>query len=147
MGQAPMIRKATPAAKLITVKNAINSMKPVRLSERCGVSKAENRTGSGASGSKSLPVVMTYQYTPFMGKIIHAQRAKKAQVRLPPKKSAKAKSKVKSKAKSTPVNPTKRSGRKSKPSKTTASKAWTPGQVREVFERFQRANPEPRGEL
>src|SRR5215469_4215562 len=84
-----MIRKATPAAKLITVKNAITSMKPVRLSERCGVSRAENSTGSGASGSKPLPVVMTYQYIPFMAKIIRAQRAKKALVRSLPKKGSK----------------------------------------------------------
>jgi hypothetical protein len=41
---------------------------------------------------------MTYQYIPFMAKIIRAQRAKKALVRSVPKKSAKAKSKVKAKA-------------------------------------------------
>jgi endonuclease III len=78
---------------------------------------------------------MTYQYIQFMGKIIRAQRAKKASVR-PPKKAAKAK-------------PAK-SVSNAKPSKTPkpkATKPWTPGEVREVFGRFQRANPEPRGEL
>src|ERR1700761_9577019 len=92
-GQAPMIRKATPAAKLIAVRNAITSMKPVRLSERCGVNSAENSTGSGASGSKPLPAVMTYQYIPSMAKIIRAQRAKKAQVRSVPKNGSKEGSK------------------------------------------------------
>jgi endonuclease III len=100
---------------------------------------------------------MTYQYIPFMAKIIRAQRAKKALVRSVPKKSAKAKSKVKAKAQTRPAPPAKKSSKKSKPSKTMVSKSniskpnvskpWTPAEVREVFERFQKANPEPRGEL
>jgi endonuclease-3 len=105
---------------------------------------------------------MTYQYIPFMAKIIRAQCAKKALVRSVPKKSAKAKSKVKSKAQTKLPRPAKRSSKKSKPSKTmvskpnvskpnvskpNVSKPWTPAEVREVFERFQKANPEPRGEL
>jgi endonuclease-3 len=110
---------------------------------------------------------MTYQYIPFMAKIIRAQRAKKALVRSVPKKSARAKSKVKSKAQTKPARPAKKSSKKSKPSKTmvskpnvskpnvskpnvskpNVSKPWTPAEVREVFERFQKANPEPRGEL
>src|SRR6201996_2109629 len=111
-GQAPIIQKATPAAKLITVRNAITSMKPVRLSERCGVSNASNNTGSGAAGSKSLPAVMTYQYIAFMAKIIRAQRAKKASlkktsvkkpaVRSLPKKTAKAKAKPAQRSKQSP---------------------------------------------
>ena len=143
-----MIKKATPAAKLTTVKNAINSIKPVRLSERCGVSRAENKTGSGASGSKPLPVVMTYQYTPFMAKIIRAQRAKQTEIRsrarkIVPKKAAKAKAKSATKS----ARPAGKSSKKSKSSKAMVSKPWTPAEVREVFERFQKANPEPRGEL
>jgi endonuclease-3 len=96
---------------------------------------------------------MTYQYIPFMAKIIRAQRAKKALVRSVPKKSAKAQSKAQAK----PARPAKKSSKKSKPSKTmvskpnvsksNVSKPWTPAEVREVFERFQKANPEPRGEL
>ena len=92
-----------------------------------------------------------------MAKIIRAQRAKKALVRSVPKKSAKAKSKVKSKAQTKLPRPAKKSSEKSKPSKTmvskpnvskpNVSKPWTPAEVREVFERFQKANPEPRGEL
>jgi endonuclease III len=79
---------------------------------------------------------MTYQYIPFMAKIIRVQRAKKALVRSLPKKSAKAKAKTAAKA----AHPAK------KP-KTQKVKPWTPEEVREVFERFQKANPEPRGEL
>jgi endonuclease III len=82
---------------------------------------------------------MTYQYIPFMAKIIRAQRAKTARLRSLPKKTAKAK--VKPAAKSV------RSAKKPKPSKAKVSKPWTPAEVREVFERFQKANPEPRGEL
>jgi len=93
-----------------------------------------------------------------MAKIIRAQRAKKALVRSVPKRS----SKVKSKAQTKLPRPAKKSSEKSKPSKTmvskpnvskpnvskpNVSKPWTPAEVREVFERFQKANPEPRGEL
>src|ERR1700761_6722400 len=92
-GHAPIIRNATPAAKLTRLRNDISTTKPVRLSERCGVSSAENSTGSGASGSKPLPAVMTYQYIPSMAKIIRAQRAKKAQVRSVPKNGSKEGSK------------------------------------------------------
>jgi endonuclease-3 len=78
---------------------------------------------------------MTYQYIPFMAKIIRAQRTKTASVRSLPRKAAKGK------AKAAP------GARKSKPPKPKAPKPWTPQEVREVFERFKKANPEPRGEL
>jgi endonuclease III len=86
---------------------------------------------------------MTYQYIPFMAKIIRAQRAKKASVRSLPKKPAKAKpvTPVK-KAKTTPLK-----AALLKAGKPKATKPWTPQEVRECFERFQKANPEPRGEL
>jgi len=69
-----------------------------------------------------------------MAKIIRAQRAKKAPVRSLPKKAAKV-------ARAT------RPARKSKVPTPKAPKPWTPQEVREVFERFRKANPEPRGEL
>jgi endonuclease-3 len=91
---------------------------------------------------------MTYQYIPFMAKIIRVQRAKTASVRSLPKKAAKAKARVKVKS-VRPAKPTKAA--KPKASKPKASKQktkpWTPEEVREVFERFRKANPEPRGEL
>jgi endonuclease-3 len=80
---------------------------------------------------------MTYQYIVFMAKIIRAQRAKKASVRSPPKKAAKAKPAGKKASKAA----------KPKATKPKPTRPWTPAEVREVFERFQKANPEPRGEL
>jgi endonuclease-3 len=90
---------------------------------------------------------MTYQYIPFMAKIIRAQRAKTASVRTLPKKAAKKKAKVKAKSKSAKAKLSKAKAAKSKTTISKATKPWTPEEVREVFERFQKANPEPRGEL
>src|SRR5436309_10927404 len=45
-----MIRKAMPAAKLTTLRNAIRTRNPARLSERCGVSIAENNVGGSSYG-------------------------------------------------------------------------------------------------
>jgi endonuclease III len=77
---------------------------------------------------------MTCQYIRFMVKIIRAQRAKAAHVQSQPKKSAK-------KAKTGKA--TARPAKKSLP----APKPLTPAEIREVFERFRNANPEPKGEL
>jgi endonuclease-3 len=98
---------------------------------------------------------MTYQYIPFMAKIIRAQSAKKALVRSLPKKTAKAKVQSKtppkrakpSKAKVSNPQVSKPKTLKPKTLKPKVSKPWTSAEVREVFERFQKANPEPRGEL
>src|SRR5882757_10170025 len=90
-----------PVAKLTTLRNVISTRKPVRFSERCGVSRAENSLGGSSAGSKSLLAVIAYQYTRIMAKSIRSQRAKKPAVRSaarqpakkpakpPPKKSAK----------------------------------------------------------
>src|SRR5215470_4318825 len=85
-----------------------------------------------------------------MAKIIRAQRARKAAVRSLPKKSA-----VRAKAKPARGATRKASGSKSPKSKAPKLRApnpwipkpWTPEEVREAFTRFQKANPEPRGEL
>jgi endonuclease-3 len=91
---------------------------------------------------------MTYQYIPFMAKIIRAQRAKKTQVRSLPKKTAKAKAKLKPKPKAKlKAKPQAKSARPARKSRAPQPKPWTPEEVREVFERFRKANPEPRGEL
>src|SRR5689334_5854388 len=134
-----MIRKAMPVAKLITLKNVITSTKPVRLSERCGASCAENSTGSASLISRPLPAVIGCQYIPFMAKIIRTQRAKSASVRSRPKKKPAKKPKSARVARKLPAKP--------KALKTKASKPWTQAEVRECFERFRKANPEPRGEL
>ena len=89
-----------------------------------------------------------------MAKSIRPQPVKPG-VQSTPTKSAKAK--VKSRVKSKPKSSSKRPATKpksSKPgfrkpvsSKPRSSKPWTPAEVREAFERFQKANPEPKGEL
>ena len=58
-----------------------------------------------------------------------------------------AKAKVKSKPKSKPKSASKRPATKRQILKTQISKPWTPAEVREAFERFRKANPEPKGEL
>jgi endonuclease-3 len=99
-----------------------------------------------------LPAVIAYQYIDFMAKIIRAQRVKRADVRSVPKKSAKkapAKAQTK-KAKAKMAKPAKTGPAKTgpaRPAKAPKLKPWTPEEVREAFTRFQKANPEPKGEL
>jgi endonuclease III len=77
-----------------------------------------------------------------MAKIIRAQRAKRAGVRSVPKKSASnAKATKAKKAKSGPARAVQ------KAPKPKPQRPWTPEEVREAFSRFQKANPEPKGEL
>jgi len=79
-----------------------------------------------------------------MAKIIRAQRAKRAGVRSVPKKSA-------SNAKATKAKKAKKAkpglARAMKAPKLKPPRSWTPEEVREAFSRFQKANPEPKGEL
>jgi endonuclease-3 len=80
-----------------------------------------------------------------MAKIIRSQRASRTRVQTARKKMAKAKTKSSPKRL---VKQTKSS--KSRPSKRKSSRpsrSWTPAEVREAFERFRKANPEPKGEL
>jgi endonuclease III len=97
---------------------------------------------------------MTYQYIPFMAKIIRAQRAKKTSVRSHPRKAAKkavkaepARATAKSKPQKRKAAEAGRNSPKAAGSKPDMTRPWTPAEVREVFERFRQANPEPRGEL
>jgi endonuclease III len=85
---------------------------------------------------------MTCQYIRFMAKIIRAQRAKATRVQSVPKKSAK-------KAKAVKVKTGKLGTGPKRATKTSlrAPKPWTPAEIREAFERFRKANPEPKGEL
>jgi endonuclease III len=79
---------------------------------------------------------MTCQYIRIMAKIIRAQRAKTSRVRSVPQKQAKKA------ASSKTVRVTKKATKKA-----AKLKPWTEAEVREAFTRFQRANPEPKGEL
>jgi endonuclease-3 len=126
------MQNATPATKLTTPMNVISTTKPVRLSERCGVTRAENSVGWPSAGSKSLPAVIAYQYIPIMAKITRSNSAKKSGVPSVPKKVAKQ---------------TARAAPKRLARKSAKPKPWTPAEVHEAFSRFRKANPEPKGEL
>jgi len=91
-----------------------------------------------------------------MAKIIRSRRARKSRAQSAPRKTAnKAKTKVRTKSKADlfperPAGKLKASKPKSswpKSLKPKSSKPWTPAEVREAFERFRQANPEPKGEL
>ena len=109
----------------------------MRLSERCGVSRAEKSFGWSTSRSKSLLAVIADQYTRIMAKIIRAKAAKKSSVP------------------SVPSKPAKKPPRRSRPKqrhqpaakKSPKPKPWTSAEVHEAFSRFRKANPEPKGEL
>ncbi|NEV02556.1 endonuclease III [Bradyrhizobium sp. UFLA 03-164] len=91
---------------------------------------------------------MTYQYIPFMAKIIRPQRASASSVQPAPKKKAAkaAKSLPKRAAEKAAKKPAKQAAKKI--AKTIAKpKPWTAAEVYDVFDRFRKANPEPRGEL
>jgi endonuclease III len=99
---------------------------------------------------------MTCQYIPFMAKIIRAQRAKTARVQSGPKKPAKKAGAGKAKIGKAagPARAAKKSLKAPKPKSLNPKslnpksiKPWTPAEIREAFERFSKANPEPRGEL
>ena len=81
-----------------------------------------------------------------MAKIIRTQRAKSTTVRLPAKKAAKAGAKAKAKPKPK-AKPKAKPKRPAKTTKAPKARLWMPAEVREAFERFRMANPEPRGEL
>jgi endonuclease-3 len=86
---------------------------------------------------------MIDQYIRSMGKIIRAKRAEKSGTR---------KSRAKSRVPTLPKKAAKRAGKQLKArsiraAKAQAPKPWTEAEVRECFERFRKANPDPRGEL
>jgi len=81
-----------------------------------------------------------------MGKIIRAKRAKKSGAKKSPGKPRVPASPKKA-AKRTGKQLNARSGRAAKAWALKFSKPWTEAEVRECFERFRNANPDPRGEL
>lgn len=79
-----------------------------------------------------------------MAKIIRKAAARKPA--LPKKKATPAAAKPKAPAQ-TLIKATKPKPAKSKPAKSKPAKPWTPAEIHEVFSRFRKANPEPKGEL
>ncbi|HLZ04532.1 MAG TPA: endonuclease III [Bradyrhizobium sp.] len=85
-----------------------------------------------------------------MAKIIRLQRTKQASVRSLPKQAAKAKSAHAAPRKAQKAKKPKATKARTIKARTTRAKTakpWTPVEVREAFERFRKANPDPRGEL
>ncbi|WP_407177731.1 endonuclease III [Bradyrhizobium sp. STM 3562] len=85
-----------------------------------------------------------------MAKITRAQRAKPTRVQSLPKESAKkAKAKKVKKARPGHTRVAKKAlkAKSSEAKSLKASRPWTPAEIREAFERFRKANPEPKGEL
>ncbi len=82
-----------------------------------------------------------------MAKITRAQRTKAARVQSLPKNTA---NKAKAKSARTTKKVRKAKLLKAKSPKTRplkTSRPWTSAEIREAFERFRKANPEPKGEL
>ena len=111
----------------------------MRLSERCGVTRAENSVGWSSAGSKSLPAVIAYQYIPIMAKIIRSSGGQKIQ------RSVRAEETGKEGRQG--VRPNLRRRNAAEARSPQKPKPWTPAEVYEAFSRFRKANPEPKGEL
>ncbi len=80
-----------------------------------------------------------------MAKITRAQRAKASRVQSLPKKPANKASPARA-AKQAPKTKSPET-KTSKAKSLKPSKPWTAAEIREAFERFRKANPEPKGEL
>jgi endonuclease-3 len=89
-----------------------------------------------------------------MAKIIRPQRTRNPAVRSAPKKISRQTSRKtskkttkKAKKKAAAQSLPKRAAKKSLKAQKPKINPWTPAEVREAFSRFQKANPEPKGEL
>jgi endonuclease III len=92
---------------------------------------------------------MPCQYTRIMAKIIRKSPAKKSSANKSSVKSSPATAK-RAKSLKKPAAVSKRAGAAKKKGKVSAkpsSKPWTAAEIFEAFSRFQKANPEPKGEL
>jgi endonuclease-3 len=97
---------------------------------------------------------MACQYIRFMAKIIRDQRVRERPVRALPKKPAKKGGKSRPPATKTAkppappaVKPATRKSAKPTAVKARPPRPWSAAEVREAFSRFQKASPEPKGEL
>src|SRR5580658_4031510 len=122
-----MSRKAIPAAKLTAPMAVITIRKPRLLSDRCGVTIAENSAGStGPVTWEALADVMGIHYRGNMGrKSIKAGRNAGSRDTKSRRPVAKAK----------------------KPAASGRRTEWTAAEIETAFSRFRSANPHPHGEL
>src|SRR5690606_24184142 len=116
-GQAPFDRKMAPVTAQPNSSAPISTAKPVRPSDRCGVSRAWK---NGASAFAAFVSLMSDNYRGLMEK--------------PRRKTAAASV--------TTGTTTKRKARPARP-----RCRYTPDEVHEIFRRFAIQRPEPKGEL
>src|SRR6185312_6553421 len=124
-GQAPCDRKITPVTAQLNIRPVIISMKPVRPSERCGVSSARKNGSSAwneAPGREAFVSLMSTYYR---------------------KKMATPKIKDHPSLENEPPAG-KRGG---SGAKQAARSRYTKAEVHEIFRRFAVQRPEPKGEL
>src|SRR5262249_39190582 len=137
-GHAPAMMKTTPVAKHIPPISSITARKPGALSERCGVSTAENNVGSSRT---ALSGVMAILYSDTMAKRTLSRN------RTPARRKAAAPRKPLKTTRKPPAKVMRRRGRKTGIMAGGAARSLTAAEIEEAFRRFQAANPEPEGEL
>src|SRR5262252_7065519 len=130
----------------------MNTIKPLRLSERFGVSTAEKVVGSWpdswpVSWAGSLSGIMQANYREGMARKSPGKTAARVA-----KKRASGRKTTGAPTPGRQAKPTgaKLTGAKATGTKTTGTKApapWTTTEVTEAFRRFRAAQPEPKGEL
>src|SRR5205807_8596761 len=137
------MKNTSPATKLMPPIRHIRTTNPVRPSERCGVSTAENNVGSSGA---ALSAAMAVLYTDKMAKrTTRRNRAPARRKRAAPRKARAAK-KVTRPTKTARVRRPPKAAMAAVAAGKTMS-AWTADEVETAFRRFAAANPDPRGEL
>ena len=116
----------------------ISTRKPVRLSERCGVSSAENNSGCGRLRIKIVACGHGVSVYPD-----HGENHPQSCVRSRNQRQSAPKSRSRNPPSGSQANRPKRPSAGHQPK----TKPWTPAEVHEAFSRFRKANPEPKGEL
>src|SRR6202047_5141244 len=143
-GHAPAMKNTSPAAKLMPPIRHIRTTNPVRPSERCGVSTAENNVGSSGA---ALSGAMAVLYTDNMAKRTpRRNRAPARRRRATPRKRRRAVKKATRPSKTARVRRPPKAAIAAVAAGKTMS-AWTADAVETAFRRFAAANPDPRGEL
>src|ERR1700724_2991650 len=149
-GHAPAMKNTSPAAKLMPPIRHIRTTNPVRPSERCGVSTAENNVGSSRV---ALSAAMAVLYTDNMAKrTTRRNRAPARRNRAPARRKRATPRKARAAKKATRPTTTARVRRPPKAAMAAVAagktmSAWTADEVDIAFRRFAAANPDPRGEL
>src|SRR5215468_1778946 len=148
------MKNTSPAIKLMPPIRHMRITNPVRPSDRCGVSTAENNVGSSVP---ALSAAMAVLYTDKMARRTTRRnrapaRRKGAALRkarpaksLRPRKTRPVKKAIRLATTARVRRPPKAAMAAVAAGKTMS--AWTAGEIETAFRRFAAANPDPRGEL